>query len=72
MRVLLDEGLPARAAALLREDGIDAVHATEVEALSTPDERILELARSTARVVVTLDADFHALLAASRRAPKRA
>src|SRR5207237_7584385 len=65
MRVLLDEGLPAMAAALLREDGIDAMHVTEVEALSTPDKTILELARSTARVVITLDADFHALLAAS-------
>jgi predicted nuclease of predicted toxin-antitoxin system len=65
MRVLLDEGLPARAAALLRGDGIDAVHVTEVEALSTPDETVLQLARSTARVVVTLDADFHALLATS-------
>jgi predicted nuclease of predicted toxin-antitoxin system len=65
MRVLLDEGLPARSAALLREDGIDAVHVTELGALSTPDDIVLELARSTARIVVTLDADFHALLAAS-------
>lgn len=68
---LLDEGLPVRAAVLLREDGIDAVHVTEVEALSTPDETVLELGRTTARVVVTLDADFHALLAASRPGGRR-
>jgi predicted nuclease of predicted toxin-antitoxin system len=63
MRILLDEGLPRRAAVLLRETGIDAVHLTEIDDSSTADELILEKARDEERVVVTLDADFHALLA---------
>jgi predicted nuclease of predicted toxin-antitoxin system len=63
MRILLDEGLPRRAAALLREKGIDAVHLTEIGEPSTADESILETARTDGRIIVTLDADFHALLA---------
>lgn len=63
MKILLDEGLPRRAAALLREEGVDAVHLTEVDDPSTADVSILETARADDRIVVTLDADFHALLA---------
>lgn len=63
MRILLDEGLPLRAAALLRNQGIDALHVTETVDAGTADAAILEEARRTDRVVVTLDADFHALLA---------
>src|SRR5258706_5199321 len=63
MKILLDEGLPRRAAALLRDRGIDAVHLTEIAAASTADHVILEWARANGRIIVTLDADFHALLA---------
>jgi predicted nuclease of predicted toxin-antitoxin system len=63
MKILLDEGLPRRAAALLREQGTDAVHVTEILDSSTADLAIIEEARAEERVVVTLDADFHALLA---------
>jgi len=63
MKILLDEGLPRRAAALLRDRGIDAVHVTEIAHASTADSVILEEARNAGRIVVTLDADFHALLA---------
>ena len=63
MKTLLDEGLPRRAATLLRERGADAVHLTEILERSTSDLAILEHARESGRVVVTLDADFHALLA---------
>lgn len=63
MKILLDEGLPKRAAALLRDRGIDAFHITEIADASTADHVILEEARNAGRVVVTLDADFHALLA---------
>lgn len=63
MKVLLDEGLPRRAAAMLRASGIDAVHVTEILEPATADLVILEEARVSERVVVTLDADFHALLA---------
>lgn len=68
MKILLDEGLPRRAAALLRDRGMDAVHLTEIAEPSTADDVILETARTEARIVVTLDADFHALLAVQRAA----
>jgi predicted nuclease of predicted toxin-antitoxin system len=63
MKILLDEGLPRRAAGLLRDEGIDCVHLTEISEAATADSFILEEARASGRIVVTLDADFHALLA---------
>lgn len=51
-----------RAAALLRDRGVDTVHVSEIAA-SIADLVILDLARTAGRIVVTLDADFHALLA---------
>jgi predicted nuclease of predicted toxin-antitoxin system len=63
MKILLDEGLPRRAAALLRDGGMDAVHLTEIAEASTADPVILEEARNTGRIVVTLDSDFHTILA---------
>ena len=71
MKILLDEGLPRRAAALLRDRGIDAVHVTEIADASTADDVILEEARKAGRIVVTLDADFHALLAIQGSAAPR-
>ena len=65
MRLLLDQGLPRSAAALLRGDGIDAVHTGEIGFASAEDAEILTWARREGRIVVTLDADFHALLALS-------
>jgi len=65
MKLLLDQGLSRSAATLLSEAGIDTIHVADIN-LSTADDRdILEEARNNERVVVTLDADFHALLALS-------
>lgn len=50
-------------ATLLREQGIDAVHTGEMGLATATDARILDEAQNENRVVVTLDADFHALLA---------
>lgn len=61
--VLLDEGLPLRAAQWLREFGVDAMHVRELGLASAPDTRILDTARAEQRVCVTLDHDFHAILA---------
>ena len=63
MRLLLDQGLPRTSAALLRERGLDTVHAAECGLSQASDNDIIEVAREHARVVVTLDADFHAALA---------
>jgi predicted nuclease of predicted toxin-antitoxin system len=65
LKVLLDQGLPLSTAQLLRENGIDAVHTTEIEMATAADEEILARGLTEDRVVVTLDADFHALLALS-------
>jgi predicted nuclease of predicted toxin-antitoxin system len=62
---LLDQGVPRSAADSLRNAGYDAVHTSSIGLASAADEAILERARKDNRVVVTLDADFHALLATS-------
>lgn len=65
MRLLLDQGLPRTGAQLLREAGIDTVHVGEIGYSSAEDAEILAVARTNKRVIVTLDADFHSLLAHS-------
>jgi len=50
----------------LRQAGFDAVHTGEIGLAEAPDEEILRRASLEDRVVVTLDADFHALLALSK------
>jgi len=62
-KILLDEGLPRRAAAELVQRGIDALHVTEIGLTATADEEILCWADAQGRIVVTLDADSHAILA---------
>lgn len=66
MKILLDQGVPRRSAQLLRDTGLDAVHASEVGLSAVDDEAILVWCREQGRVVVTLDADFHARLEPSR------
>ena len=68
MKLLLDQGLPLRAAALLRESGIDAFHVSELGMACSADQGILDRASLEGRSVITLDSDFHALLATDRRA----
>jgi len=65
MRLLLDQGLPRSAADLLSEAGIDTLHVGEIGYSTAEDTEILSRARTEDRVVVTLDADFHSLLAHS-------
>ncbi|NJL28376.1 MAG: DUF5615 family PIN-like protein [Thermoanaerobaculia bacterium] len=65
MRFLLDQGLPRSATGNLRDRGFDAVHVGEIGLETASDELILERSRQENRVAVTLDADFHALLALS-------
>lgn len=65
MKLLLDQGLPLTAAALLRSRGYDTVHTGEIGLAMAEDAEILLLALAEGRMVITLDADFHALLAIS-------
>ena len=66
MKLLLDQGTPRSAALFLREAGFDAVHTGEIGMAESDDEEILKRAFTEGRVVVTLDADFHASLALSQ------
>lgn len=63
MKLLLDQGLPLSAAGLLRDDDIDTLHVGEIEMFAAEDAEILEKATVDGRIVATLDADFHMLLA---------
>jgi predicted nuclease of predicted toxin-antitoxin system len=62
-RILLDQGLPRTAAKILKEKGWDVLHTGDIGLSRASDNEILEYARSEKRVIVTLDADFHAILA---------
>ncbi|MEA5418878.1 DUF5615 family PIN-like protein [Spirulina sp. CCNP1310] len=63
MKLLLDQGLPLSAAALLRDAGINTIHVGEIGMSEAEDSDIIQRARDERRVVATLDADFHTLLA---------
>src|SRR5260370_28166190 len=65
MRLLLDQGLPRSAILHLKNAGIEAVHVGDRGLATASDSKILDFGRQEDRVVVTLDADFHALLALS-------
>lgn len=63
MKLLLDQGLPLSSAALLRKAGIDTIHVGEISMSEAEDTEIIQRARDQGRIVTTLDADFHTLLA---------
>ena len=65
MKLLLDQGLPRSAASLLTAAGIDTVHVGDLGLSAAEDAVILQSGHEEGRTVVTLDADFHAILAMS-------
>jgi predicted nuclease of predicted toxin-antitoxin system len=50
-------------AELLRGKGIDTVHVSEIGWARAEDTKIIELAQTNDRIIVTLDADYHAAIA---------
>ena len=65
MKLLLDQGLPRSAVLHLRNQQIEAVRVGDRGLAPASDLKILDVGRQEGMVVVTLDADFHALLALS-------
>jgi predicted nuclease of predicted toxin-antitoxin system len=65
MKLLLDQGLPRSTVQHLAGMGIAAEHVGDLGMATAADANILDVARERQAVVVTLDADFHALLATS-------
>ncbi|HET6931044.1 MAG TPA: DUF5615 family PIN-like protein [Candidatus Acidoferrum sp.] len=65
MKLLLDQGLPRSTVLHLSNAGIESAHVGEVGYATASDARILDFANQNGSIVVTLDADFHTLLAIS-------
>ena len=63
MKLLLDQGLPRTAATELATLGWDVVHVGEIGMAAATDQEILRKALAEQRAVITLDADFHTILA---------
>lgn len=65
MRFLLDQGLPRSAVRHLQSLGHEAEHVGDLGMATAKDEVILAEGETRGAIVVTLDSDFHALLALS-------
>jgi predicted nuclease of predicted toxin-antitoxin system len=63
MRLLLDQGLPRSTVLYLQNYGIEAVHVGDRGLATASDSKILNFGHQERMVAVTLDADFHTLLA---------
>ena len=64
-RRLLDQGLPRSTPRHLQQLGIQATHVADIGLSRADDSQIIDRARSDRTTIVTLDADFHALIAVS-------
>lgn len=65
IRLVLDQGVPRDAAAMLRDLGYECIHVGEIGMWNAADDAILAYASGKHATIVTLDADFHAILAVS-------
>lgn len=65
MKFLLDQGLARSTVSCLAKMGFAAEHVGELGLAKASDETILSEGRIRGAIVVTLDADFHSLLALS-------
>jgi len=62
-RILLDQRLPRSAVKILTIKGWDVLHTGDIGLGNASDLEIINYAREDNRIVITLDADFHVILA---------
>jgi predicted nuclease of predicted toxin-antitoxin system len=62
-RIGLDQGCPRSSATALQRYDWDVVHVGDIGMSRATDAEIIQWATQEGRIVVTLDSDFHALLA---------
>jgi predicted nuclease of predicted toxin-antitoxin system len=65
-RVVLDQGLPYSTTRHLNQCGWDAVHVVDLEMSRATDREIIHYALKEKRICITLDSDFHTILAVNR------
>lgn len=63
MRALLDQGLPYSTTGYLKAQGWEVLHTVDLGMERAKDHEIIEYAREHNYVCVTLDSDFHTLIA---------
>ena len=64
--LVLDQGIPRDAAGRLHDLGYECAHVGEIGMATAADEKSLGFALGKNSIVVTLDADFHSMLAGPR------
>lgn len=65
MKLLLDQGLPRSTVLELQKLNIDSVHVGDIGMAASTDLDIINKALNDNLIVITLDSDFHAILAAN-------
>ena len=65
MKLLLDQGLPRSTVELLCQSGFTAEHVSDIDLSNAEDTEILQRAFDNEQIIITLDSDFHTLLALS-------
>ena len=63
IRILLDQGLPRGTSQILCREQWDVVHTGDIGLAQASDREIIDFAQREDRIIITLDADFHAILA---------
>jgi predicted nuclease of predicted toxin-antitoxin system len=63
--LLLDQGLPRSTTSFLQQSRVTSFHTADLQLSKASDLEILAYAEQRNLTVVTLDSDFHMLLAAS-------
>ena len=66
MRILADMPISPRTVEFLKDLGHEVTHAAELSMALSPDEDIVEFAKSEGLVILTEDLDFAAILAVTR------